>query len=765
MKSLVRFIVVFLLCSSCLDSLSQSQADWWYFGDSAGLHFTPNGPVADTNGLLNTNEGCTSISDINGNLLFYTDGITVYDSTHGIMPNGTGLFGDPSSVQSGVIVPFPGHPLKFYIFTTDSPTIPMNHKGFRYSIVDLSLNGGLGDVDTTNKNILLFTPTCEKITAVADATNEGFWVAGYKGGTDSIFTYHLTSSGLGPQVFAGQGSVVTNNPSTFDRQCGQMKFSPNGGLLGIVQGWTTNNGFNIFSRIDLLEFDNTSGTCNNLQIIYADSNNGSRYGLEFSNDSKMLYTSTRSPGTLLQFNVGIYDSVAIASSLYIVDSNLRGSLQLGPDGKIYIPANDYVSRINNPQISGASCNFEANAVFLEGNISVMSMTTVVQSLVKQKFTYNSTCQGDAIIFQYPNSNADSLIWNFGDTTSGVNNTASGSVVSHHFQLDGTYFISLQVWKNGSFYWVSDSVQIYPQPHLNFANDTTVCLGDTFFIDISQPYSTYLWSSGDTSSRIFITTDTQLMVTVFGFCDTISAPINANYISAPQIELGNDTLLCPGDSLILSLPSEIEVEYRWFNGSNSASITIDSSTIVWLEAANKCGKASDTIVVTKKSLPAMGLGADTTICESDSIVLDATVYNAEYNWSTGDSTPFIIARDTSSIYSVTVTIDDCSEVLFRKVNRSNEICSNCQFLAINVFTPNADGINDVWRPESDCLLEDSKLFVYNRWGVLVFYGNNALRGWDGSINGSPASEGVYFYQVFKQSGKQIYQGSLSLIRNE
>lgn len=759
MSYLIRFIVIVVLCSSGLDSLSQSQADWWYFGFGAGLHFTINGPVADTNGSLNTFEGCTAISDIYGNLLFYTDGITVYDSTHGIMPNGTGLFGNPSSVQSGVIVPFPDHPFKYYIFTTDSPS-PTNHKGFRYSIVDLSLNGGLGDVDTTNKNILLFTPTCEKITAVADATNEGFWVAGYKGGTDSIFTYHLTSSGIGPQVFAGQGSLVTNSTSTFDRQCGQMKFSPNGRLLGIVQGRISG-----LSKIDLLEFDNTNGTCNNLLVIYADSNNGSRYGLEFSDNSKMLYTSTRGPGTLLQFNVGTYDSAAIASSLYIVDSNIRGSLQLGPDGKIYIPANDHVSRINNPQISGSACNIEANAVFLEGEISVMSLTTVVQSLVKQKFTFSSTCQGDTIVFRFPYSNEDSLIWNFGDIASGVNNTASDSVVSHYFQFAGTYFVSLQVWKNGSYYLVSDSIFILPEPHLNLPNDTAICIGDTFLIDITQPYSTYLWSSGDTSAFISITTDTQLIVTVFSFCDTISAPINVNYISVPQIELGNDTLICPEDSLWLSRPNEVEVEYRWFNGSNSVNITIDITSIVWLEATNQCGRASsDTMVVTKKTFPAINLGADTTICESDSIVLDATADNAIYYWSNGASTPLITASDTSSIYSVTVTINGCSEVFFREVNRSNEVCNNCTFLALNVFTPNADGINDVWTPESDCNLEGSSLLVYNRWGVLVFSGNNALRGWDGSINGSPASEGVYFYQVFQGSGKHIFQGSLSLLRD-
>ena len=106
---------------------AQKEANYWYFGNNAGLHFLDDGTVVPlSDGNMTTNEGCSSISDAQGNLLFYTDGRTVWDKNHVIMPNGdylggTGLLGDPSSTQSGIIVPKADDPDIYYIFTVDEP--------------------------------------------------------------------------------------------------------------------------------------------------------------------------------------------------------------------------------------------------------------------------------------------------------------------------------------------------------------------------------------------------------------------------------------------------------------------------------------------------------------------------------------------------------------------------------------------------------------------------------------------------------------------
>ena len=146
-------LILFLIIWGNLSA--QNEAANWYFGENAGIQFDGSGNLLGSvnDGQLITREGCTTISDTDGNLLFYTDGRLVYDRTHQLMPNGTGLFGDSSSTQSAIIVPKPDDINIYYIFTVDtsnSLNSPSN-LGFNYSIVDLTLNGGLGDV--TSKNI------------------------------------------------------------------------------------------------------------------------------------------------------------------------------------------------------------------------------------------------------------------------------------------------------------------------------------------------------------------------------------------------------------------------------------------------------------------------------------------------------------------------------------------------------------------------------------------------------------------------------------
>jgi hypothetical protein len=125
MKNL--FVIVLLLLFLPV-TYAQNEASFWYFGRNAGLQFDADtGTVtALTNGRLNTLEGCTSISDIDGELLFYSDGRTVWNRNHDVMTNGFGLKGDESSTSSGLIVPKPQDPDFYYIFTVDEP----HHENF-----------------------------------------------------------------------------------------------------------------------------------------------------------------------------------------------------------------------------------------------------------------------------------------------------------------------------------------------------------------------------------------------------------------------------------------------------------------------------------------------------------------------------------------------------------------------------------------------------------------------------------------------------------
>ncbi len=247
----------FLLLSilSVLNINAQKEANHWFFGRSAGLDFTNAtqsiSPVIDTNGQLSTIEGCATISDASGLLLFYTDGSNVWDKNNQIMPNGTGLFGSSSSTQSAIIVPKPGDTNIYYIFTVDAQEIQFNH-GLNLYTVDLTLNSGLGDVVNTagvpTVTNLLEQPSSEKITAVQSANKTFFWVITLKFNT--FYAFKVTAFGV------DISNPVTSNLTTnfgFDRR-GYLKTSPNGKFLASA---------NMTSGCYFYDFDNATGIVSN----------------------------------------------------------------------------------------------------------------------------------------------------------------------------------------------------------------------------------------------------------------------------------------------------------------------------------------------------------------------------------------------------------------------------------------------------------------------------------------------------------------------
>ncbi|MDT8347360.1 MAG: hypothetical protein RQ756_06125, partial [Flavobacteriaceae bacterium] len=163
MKKLLLLLCVF---SFSAGAYAQLEATWWYFGRAAGMKFTNNqNPVGvtDANPALNQDEGTATISSSNGDLLFYTDGRTVWNANHVEMQNGAGLLGNISAAQSGVIVPFPGNtfPDRYAIFTVGIAT-----NGLRYNVVDMNLDNGLGGILPGLKNVPLILGTPEMVNAV-----------------------------------------------------------------------------------------------------------------------------------------------------------------------------------------------------------------------------------------------------------------------------------------------------------------------------------------------------------------------------------------------------------------------------------------------------------------------------------------------------------------------------------------------------------------------------------------------------------------------
>ena len=169
-------ISIFLLLLN-LNSNAQKETILWYFGSHAGLDFNFTPPHILTNSAMTSTASSSSICDPQGNLLFYTDGRTVYNRNHLVMKNGSGLNGgywNTGTSMSGIIIPKPGNSKQYYIFT---PSDYYNPKLF-YSIVDMTRDGGLGEVIL--KNRFLLDSVVGRITAVKHGNNKSIWVVTHK---------------------------------------------------------------------------------------------------------------------------------------------------------------------------------------------------------------------------------------------------------------------------------------------------------------------------------------------------------------------------------------------------------------------------------------------------------------------------------------------------------------------------------------------------------------------------------------------------------
>lgn len=388
MKKLPVLIFSFIAFSLYSQNSQIKRTNHWYFGDKVGINFTSGTAVADTNGQMNVYAGCSSISDTAGNLLMYTEGQNVWNKNHQIMPNGTGLLAIGTPVQSSIIVPKPFDNNLYYIFTCAGSDGSLD--GIRYSIVDMTLNGGLGDVIV--KNELLFKPSSEQLGATMHANCQDVWIMGHELNSNKYRAYLLTATGI------DTNAAVINDIGNFSPYSGLgLKFSPNGKKMAAQNNWDNLNNPADLDTLDLFDFDNAIGLLSNL-IKLPDT---TIVAFSFSPDDNLLYVSNFNteranlgivPGAteIFQYDISSNNTSIIQSSKTLVyellDINTDMSdFQLGIDNKIYIanPFKDSISLINNPNALGISCNIQELVFSLDGRQSMRELPNFISSYFNQ----------------------------------------------------------------------------------------------------------------------------------------------------------------------------------------------------------------------------------------------------------------------------------------------------------------------------------------------------------------------------------------------
>ncbi len=419
--SIALKILCFLLVSTACFGQNPNikRTNHWYFGNGAGLDFSNGIAVIDISSTALFSEACSVISDTSGNLIFYTDGEYVWDRNHRLMPNGFGMFGCNSSTQGALIVPIPGNSMMYYIFTNSWGCID-SIGDLRFSVVDLSLNGGFGDI--VSKNNFLFAPVTEQINATLHKNEQDIWLTTHELYTNKFITYLITDIGIDTfPVISAIGSIY---PSLFPNcvVTGELKFSPNGRKLAVA-GSTCDESFNIS---ELFDFDNETGLISNFLSLPTDSFD---YALSFSQDNSKLYFGGGWPiSHIVQYDLDNSTDSLIIDSKSLIFSSLNDiitGLQLAPDNKIYVARfnTDTLGIIQDPNNQGTNCNYINNGFFLNGLICYESLpdfpefyfrtnTLSILPFIKQKkINVNPNPFKDFTLIEFENSNRETYEFN------------------------------------------------------------------------------------------------------------------------------------------------------------------------------------------------------------------------------------------------------------------------------------------------------------------------------------------------------------------
>ncbi len=704
-------IYILALCylSLSLNFTAQNETAKWYFGYGSALDFMSNPPTLLTNSAMHVDEGCASISDSNGNLLFYTDGITIYNKQHLVMANGNGMLGGHTPTQSSLILKLPGSNSRYYVFTVHGNTWA---PGLHYTLVDMSLAAGNGSVIAKNVNIYSGS-IYEKITAARHCNGNDFWIV--------VRDFSLIDTNFSENFRAFQFGVsgISTTPVTsyftytanFE-VVGGMRISPNGKKLACANyNYTPSN-----ITFELFDFDNSSGVVSNsvaLQTSFINNVNSifaSGYGVEFSPDGTKLYGSLASfysnsnNGNILEWDLCAGTNSAIALSQTTISAATGtnyfgvGSMQLAKDGKIYVAHStvsdsiEALSVINNPNGFGAASNFSYGVVSVPSYSPSWGLPNYGSYLFLQHPTpppfsvitnTNLGCFGR--VFNAPviqNSIAscpassysvNAYAWNFGDPLSGSNNTSFLANPSHNFSAPGTYTTQLILYYTcgGGTDTLRQAVMVSGSTSLivNTASITCASLGSGT-VSLSSGSGSYSYSWTPTNQTTSIATGLiPGNYTIAVKDNSINCSITNTLYFAPLIPLTADVVHSPslncygastGTAAFINLAGgSANQNYLWFNGTttftqtnvSSLSAGIWSTTVT--DALTACQVASVITILQPPALTLNILVSPTVSCVGTSVALTGSCSGGtggySYLWSNGST------LNTASVNETIATI--------------------------------------------------------------------------------------------------------------
>ena len=777
----------------CMEPAGQEGAKW-FFGGNAGLDFSNNPPTPITDGKVNTPEGTSSIANSKGQLLFYSDGIKIYNKDNEEMTcfglNACEpLKGSPNSTQSVLIVPQPtckGCEYLFNVFTTSDIN---GQKLLTVSVVDMRRNNGKGAI--IEQNTTLETPVTEQIVASRNDVDSTYWVIAHGYGNNTFHIYHATEGGL---IETATYSLGMSLDSTNKAQ-GYMKFSAADTTTGerqlavVIPGPPKN-------YVELYSFNDSTGVLAYKKTIDLGPAPPTAYGIEFSPTGEKMYVSYQGSGntksSLKQYDLTLPDSLITETAITIDSSSTQkyGSIQIAPDGKIYmaIQGSEYLAVIGEPEGNSLTAiEYERDGVNLGGKNSQLGLPNMVQDFTQESsgpgFEADGFCTNEPTTFQASpicDPIKDTYSWNFDYLKSPENFTAPSQQQKTTFTYTqpGTYQVALRASNKCTDTTIIQEIVIYETPSApNLPAFIDTC-GAYVPLDMGIVAQGYAWINRGRivgRQRTYRATSTGDYIAIAyngpdGECfssDTVKITLRR----PPAFSIGPDTTLCRDSSIVLSVESQRWIEFNWSTGEGTRDITVGSAGtyFVTVKDRNDCYNA-DTIQVGERPSPVLGLIPEHIICIPDgqSVILDARgVGVLKYEWPHSGDTTQIITVNKEGIYHVLATNKEGCVT-----DQATSVIDKCEprFFIPDAFTPDGRG------PQSTEQLEvfgayytKFNMRIYDRWGEVIFATTEIEARWDGTYKGLKVQPGVYPYVIsyealyFPERAPITKRGSVLIIR--
>lgn len=814
-----HYILIALLVLLYREAAGQGGPAVWRFGRAAGISFTPSGvfssaPAASL--LIGTQNGCASIADKNGDLLFSANEYLVFDRNDERMPVFTGNsanyynsminYTGGNAIQSSLIVPFPKDVNRYYVFSLSSSG------QLFYSIVDMSLHNGLGDLLPGKKGITVGSGLAEKMTAVKGCNN--IWVVVRSMSKNRFLSYSITDTGLNLQpVISENGSLPVDK-----YRCGVIKFSPDGRKMASASynyHYGAGLPYPLYGGLELYDFDPFSGKLSNPVVL---DSSGVWYGACFSGNGSKLYTSDMTEKTVFQWDLSSPFIPSILASKTPVLTNdhyfvpgpsgwrkaapVLGDLQRGPDGKIYIgnnvdmeyiqdpqggfsPLAKFLHVIHQPDQPGALCQPQINAVDLQNRLSRLGLPNdivynPVQDTIIRSY-HIAACFRDSIYIV-----ADSgkeYVWNHGPVSRGIMVKEPGLYFVRYTGTDCALHVDS--------FWV----RFYRMPA--GGPDSYSCPSErSGKLSVKPPGGDstiyiYVWKDadgrelrrraslqGDSLSGLDTGRFTVQILSESG-CDSFLS-FYVHPLPVPEIRFESQAVVCAYDTVSF-LNQSSGVVSGWSFGEGSVSgdrnpvhvYSRPGSYTVSLKETNVEGCSAEMSREIAVRDFKIYLYASEPLVRKHAMVLLTTDASEAYevlSWQPlglfGDhraKQQYFSAQDSRTYQVKGRSLYGCTD------SASVEVRVRPVIFMPTAFSPNGDGINDLFHPVVSGEPVRVRYFqVFDRWGKQLWQtgSNDPADGWDGTYGGRAADVGVYYYliNIETATGETFEQkGDVNLLR--